>query len=81
MPQTEYFIPYAAPGTMPAAWDGMDGFAATNIVAVMTNFTALPGAHELKVSLQKYVCWTLTMGFQIWMVEPAVIIEKIVIGE
>ncbi|KAN0079908.1 glycoside hydrolase family 115 protein [Tylopilus felleus] len=63
MPQTQYFIPYAAPGTMPAAWDGMNGFAATNIVAVMRSFTALPGAHELKI----------------WMVEPAVIVEKIVI--
>lgn len=51
--QTEYFIPYAAPGTMPAAWNGMDGFAATNIVAVLTNFTAPPGAHELKVGLKR----------------------------
>jgi len=63
MAQTEYFIPYAAPGTMPAAWGGMDGFAATNSVAVTTNFTAAPGAHELKI----------------WVVEPAVIVEKIVI--
>ncbi|KAF9221732.1 glycoside hydrolase family 115 protein [Gyrodon lividus] len=63
MAQTEYFIPYAAPGTLPAAWNGMDGFAATNIAPVRTNFIAPPGAHQLKI----------------WMVEPAVVVEKIVI--
>ena len=62
MAQTEYFIPYAAPGTMPAAWDGMDGFAATNSVAVMTNFTAAPGAHELKVGLRAGRDRTLTIS-------------------
>ncbi|EGO20146.1 glycoside hydrolase family 115 protein [Serpula lacrymans var. lacrymans S7.9] len=62
-PLTEYFIPDSTPGTLPAAWDGMDGFAATNVVPVMTNFTAPPGAHTLKI----------------WMVEPAVVVEKIVI--
>ncbi|KAH7927567.1 glycoside hydrolase family 115 protein [Leucogyrophana mollusca] len=62
-PLTEYFIPYAAAGSLPDAWGGMDGFAATNIVPVMTNFTASPGAHTLTI----------------WMVEPAVVVEKIVI--
>lgn len=25
-PQTTYFIPPAAPGSLPAQWDGLDGF-------------------------------------------------------
>lgn len=49
-PQTVAFIPDSAPGTLPDAWDGNDGFAANAIVSVVTNWTASPGAHTLKVS-------------------------------
>jgi len=40
----------------------MEGWAATNIIPVQANFTAFPGAHTLTI----------------WMIEPAVLIEKIV---
>ena len=50
-PQTVYFIPPAAPGQLPAQWDGNDGFVANSIVDAMTSFVAPPGAHTLKVSL------------------------------
>ncbi|PSR81818.1 hypothetical protein PHLCEN_2v6249 [Hermanssonia centrifuga] len=62
-PQTTYFIPPAVPGSLPDAWDGLDGFAANNIVSIPNNFPAAPGAHTLKI----------------WMIEPSVIVEKIVI--
>ena len=48
-PQTIAFIPYADPGTLPAQWDGNDGFVANAIVNVTTNWTAAPGAHTLTV--------------------------------
>ena len=48
-PQTSYFMPPAPSGTLPAAWDGNDGFAANNIVPIVMTFTAAPGAHTLKV--------------------------------
>ncbi|KAH8117845.1 hypothetical protein DFH11DRAFT_1839415 [Phellopilus nigrolimitatus] len=63
VPQTVAFIPPSAPGTLPAQWDGNDGFVANAIVSVVTNWTASPGAHTLKL----------------WMVEPAVVVQKIVI--
>jgi len=62
-PQTVQFIPASAPGTLPPQWDGNDGFVANAIVDVATNFTASPGAHTLKL----------------FMVEPAVVVQKIVI--
>ncbi|KZT61136.1 glycoside hydrolase family 115 protein [Calocera cornea HHB12733] len=59
-----YFIPYAPASTMPAGWDTPDGFAANAIVSTATNFTTAPGAHTLKV----------------WQIEPAVILQRIVIN-
>ena len=47
--QTVAFIPSAAPGQLPAEWDGNDGFVANAAVSVVTNWTASPGAHTLKV--------------------------------
>jgi hypothetical protein len=64
-PQTSYYMPPAAPGQQPAAWGGNDGFAANVIVPVHMAFNATPGAHTLKV----------------WMVEPAVVVQKIAISE
>ncbi|KAF8889120.1 hypothetical protein BD779DRAFT_1662212 [Infundibulicybe gibba] len=63
-PVAKYFIPPAVPGTLPDAWDGTDGFVANSIVSVVTNFSGInPGAHTLKV----------------FMIEPAVVVQKIVI--
>lgn len=62
-PQVSYFIPNATPGDLPAQWDGMDGWVANNIVTVPFSLEAEPGAH------------TLTL----WMIEPTVIVQKIVI--
>ena len=50
-PQTTYFIPYAVPGSLPAQWDGTDGFVADSIVVVPNTFSIAPGAHTLKVSV------------------------------
>ncbi|KAJ7245615.1 glycoside hydrolase family 115 protein [Mycena haematopus] len=62
-PQSNYFYPPAAPGLQPAAWDGLDGFAANSIIAVPNAMTLAPGAHTLKI----------------FMIEPAVVVQKIVI--
>ncbi|KAG8873762.1 hypothetical protein FRB97_006445 [Tulasnella sp. 331] len=63
--QTVTPIPLAAPGGLPAGWDTPDGFVANSIVPVVTNHTGIgPGAHTLTV----------------WMIEPAVVIEKFVIN-
>jgi len=59
-PQVSYYIPNAAPGSLPDAWNN---WVSENIVLVPMNFTADPGAHTLTV----------------WMIEPSVIVEKIVI--
>ncbi|EPQ55956.1 hypothetical protein GLOTRDRAFT_121308 [Gloeophyllum trabeum ATCC 11539] len=62
-PQSEYFVPYATPGQLPPQWDGVGGWVADAIISVPTNFTIAPGAHTLKI----------------WMIEPAVVVQKIVI--
>ncbi|KAL5525645.1 hypothetical protein ACEPAG_6981 [Sanghuangporus baumii] len=61
--QTIAFIPPAPPGELPPQWDGNDGFVANSIVNVATSWSAPPGAHTLKL----------------WMVEPAIVVQKIVI--
>ncbi|KAG6820068.1 hypothetical protein H0H93_005692 [Arthromyces matolae] len=64
-PQPLYFFPPATPGGYPAAWGGNDGFAANNIISVVASFTGVSaGAHTLKIE----------------MIEPSVVVEKIVIN-
>jgi hypothetical protein len=63
-PTVSYFIPPAAPGSLPAAWGGNDGFVASNSVAVTVNAKAAPGKHTLKL----------------WMIEPAVVVQKLVVN-
>ncbi|KAG6899847.1 hypothetical protein C0993_006270 [Termitomyces sp. T159_Od127] len=64
-PQALYFFPPAVPGGFPAAWGGNDGFAANNIISAVAKVTGVtPGPHTLKIS----------------MIEPAVVVEKIVIN-
>ncbi|CCM00698.1 uncharacterized protein FIBRA_02738 [Fibroporia radiculosa] len=62
-PQVDYFVPNVTPGTMPAAWNGVDGWAATNVIPITLSFYAEPGAHT----------------FTLWMIEPTVIVQRIVI--
>ncbi|EPQ55955.1 hypothetical protein GLOTRDRAFT_121307 [Gloeophyllum trabeum ATCC 11539] len=62
--QSEYFVPYATPGQLPPQWDGLGGWVADAIIPVATTFTIAPGAHTLKI----------------WMIEPAVVVQKIVIN-
>ncbi|KAG7441243.1 uncharacterized protein BT62DRAFT_1046282 [Guyanagaster necrorhizus] len=61
---SSYFIPPAPPGDLPDAWDGLDGFVADSIVAIQLSFAGIdPGAHTLKI----------------FMIEPAVVVQKIVV--
>ncbi|PIL25858.1 hypothetical protein GSI_11611 [Ganoderma sinense ZZ0214-1] len=63
-PQTQYFIPAATIlGDLPNAWNGTDGWVANNIIDVPFVFPTQPGAHTLKV----------------WMIEPTVVLQKVVI--
>ncbi|KAH8079833.1 hypothetical protein BXZ70DRAFT_1050614, partial [Cristinia sonorae] len=59
-PQSNYFIPSAAAGTLPAQWKS---FIADNVVLTSNTFQAAPGAHTVKI----------------FMIEPTVVIQKIVI--
>ncbi|KAJ7454980.1 hypothetical protein B0H11DRAFT_257884 [Mycena galericulata] len=62
--QSNYFFPPAAPGEEPDAWNGNDGFAANSIIPAANTFNDVaPGAHTLKL----------------FMIEPAVVVQKIVI--
>ncbi|KAK0445619.1 glycoside hydrolase family 115 protein [Desarmillaria tabescens] len=61
---SSYFIPPAVPGALPDAWDGLDGFVANSIVPIQLSFSGIePGSHTLKI----------------FMIEPAVVVQKIVI--
>jgi len=61
---SNYFFPAAAPGLQPPQWDGSDGFAANSIIAVPNALNLSAGAHTLKL----------------FMIEPAVVVQKIVIN-
>ncbi|KAF8192809.1 hypothetical protein K438DRAFT_2017963 [Mycena galopus ATCC 62051] len=61
--QSNYFFPSAAPGEEPDAWNGNDGFAANAIISAVNSFEIAPGSHTLKL----------------FMIEPAVVVQKIVI--
>ncbi|KAK7046476.1 GH115-C domain-containing protein [Favolaschia claudopus] len=62
--ESNYFFPAAAPGQQPLGWDGNDGFAANSIISVNNPVSLSPGAHTLKI----------------FMIEPAVVVQKIVIN-
>ncbi|KAG6872327.1 hypothetical protein C0995_010748 [Termitomyces sp. Mi166 len=66
-PQTIQFFPNPEePGQVPTAWGGLDGFVANGVVSAVSQFKGVQaGKHTLKI----------------WAVEPAVVIQKIVIGE
>ncbi|KAH8822674.1 hypothetical protein DL96DRAFT_1714124 [Flagelloscypha sp. PMI_526] len=59
------FVPASNPGTLPTAWKGLDGWVANSIIPVPVSFSAVqPGAHT----------------FKLYMLEPAVVVQKIVFG-
>lgn len=80
-PQTHKFFPPAIPGGLPAAWDGNDGFVANSIISVPSTHTAAPGTHTFRVGNRSRHRTILYFAFQIFMIEPAVVVQKIVIGK
>ena len=64
--QVQHFIPLASAGNLPNGWDGVGGWVANSIVSVNTTFSNVsPGKHTLKL----------------WMIEPAVVLQKFVVGD
>ncbi|KAK0200680.1 glycoside hydrolase family 115 protein [Desarmillaria ectypa] len=61
---SSYFIPPAAPGVLPAVWGGYDGFVANSIVPIRLSFPGMKSGRHT---------------FKIFMIEPAVVVQKIVI--
>ncbi|KAG8724792.1 hypothetical protein FRC09_014214 [Ceratobasidium sp. 395] len=62
-PQSIYYSPITSSRSTPAGWDGSDGWVANSVIKVKTSHVAKPGAHTLKI----------------WMLEPAVVLQKFVI--
>ncbi|KAH7316383.1 hypothetical protein B0J17DRAFT_697231 [Rhizoctonia solani] len=62
-PQSIYYSPVTNSRSDPQGWGGPDGWVANSITYFKTTHPVLPGAHTLKV----------------WMLEPAVVLQKFVI--
>ncbi|KAG8707770.1 hypothetical protein FRC08_000303 [Ceratobasidium sp. 394] len=62
-PQSIYYSPVTSARSDPVGWGGNDGWVANSIVTAQTKHALAPGAHTLKV----------------WMLEPAVVLQKFVI--
>ncbi|CAE6427189.1 unnamed protein product [Rhizoctonia solani] len=63
-PQSIYYSPVTNSRSDPQGWGGSDGWVANAITYVKTTHPVSPGVHTLKV----------------WMLEPAVVLQKFVIG-
>lgn len=72
------------PGGLPDGWDGLDGWVANFIITVPTTFKGISrGNHTLKVSHEFFVCPSPSKKsflLKISMMQPALVIQKIVIG-
>ncbi|CAE6433693.1 unnamed protein product, partial [Rhizoctonia solani] len=62
-PQSIYYSPVTNSRSDPQGWGGLDGWVANSITYIKTTHRVSPGAHTLKI----------------WMLEPAVVLQKFVI--
>ncbi|KDQ08247.1 glycoside hydrolase family 115 protein [Botryobasidium botryosum FD-172 SS1] len=62
-PQSVAYVGAAPSGSLPAGWTGLEGPTAVNIIKATTTHKVAPGAHTLKI----------------WMIEPAVVLQRLVI--
>lgn len=60
-PEVSYYIPNAAPGSLPDAWND---WVSDNVVLVPLDFTADPGAHTLTVSTCLAIRETYSFNFR-----------------